>query len=149
MSWLRGLQAAGSGIIASSVRMSVIAENLANAEATRTVEGGPYRRQVVVLSSMAEGERWFGPEAFKRAIWGGGGPCRVQVWGITAARQPTKMVYKPDHPDANAAGYVEMPNVDVPMEMADLTVASRVYEANVAALQVLRAALNEALSLLA
>jgi flagellar basal-body rod protein FlgC len=144
MSWLSGLSVAGSGVRASSLRMDIIAQNIANADATRTPEGGPYHRQVVLLGSAvtspipAFGGADAGPDA-------GGG---VQIEGITDAPDPIRRVYNPGHPDADAQGYVQMPNVDLPMEMADLTVASRVYQANVAAMQTIRRSLNEAVNML-
>ncbi len=146
MNWLRAVEVAGSGIRAASVRMSVIAENLANAEATRTPEGGPYQRQVVLLSSTPVQDTW--PSIMSEQGFRGTELEGVQVTGIVLAQQPTKLVYDPSHPDADAEGYVEMPNVDVPLEMADLTVANRVYQANVAALQTIRRSLNEAIDLL-
>jgi flagellar basal-body rod protein FlgC len=146
MSWFDTLHVAQSGVSVASTRMSVIAENLANAEATRTPEGGPYRRQVALLGTAATGAEqrpWeaglSGPDSSAQG---------VRVVDIVDAPDPTKRVYEPSHPDADAQGYVEMPNVDVPMEMVDLTVASRIYQANIAAMQTVRRSLNEAISLL-
>ena len=140
------LEVPASGVRAASVRMGVIAENLANAEATRTAQGGPYRRQVVQLASRPAADRWGG--LTPGALANGQVLQEVSVQGIIPAPDATKKVYDPGHPDADAAGYVEMPNVDVPMEMADLTVASRVYQANLAALQSLRRALRDTVDLL-
>ncbi|HEY3397667.1 MAG TPA: flagellar basal body rod protein FlgC [Armatimonadota bacterium] len=134
MSWCQALDVSGSGLRAASLRMSVVAENIANADATRTPEGGPYRRRVVLLGSAPGLD--------------GAGLRGVQVVGVTAAAGAARRVYQPGHPDADAQGYVQVPNVDVPLEMADLTVANRVYQANTVALQTIRRSLNETINLL-
>lgn len=144
MSWWQALEVSGSGVRAASVRMSVIAENVANADATRTPEGGPYRRRVVLLGSAPSGPSgWPG-----RGADVGGARLGVQVLGIIATQEPLRRVYQPGHPDADAQGYVAVPNVEVPLEMADLAVANRVYQANTVALQTLRRSLNDTISLL-
>ena len=146
MSWLGALDVAGTGVTAAGVRMGVIAENLANSDTTRTEVGGPYRRRVVVLaSSPLEGSAFRPPVGWRP---GEGELVGVTVREIAEAPDPVKRVYEPGHPDADAQGYVAMPNVQVPLEMADLVVASRVYQANVTALQTLRRSLSESLNLL-
>jgi len=113
-----------SGMTAERLRMDTIANNLANANTTRTAAGGPYRRQVPVFAARERGLR-SGPGGFAGA--------GVRVVGIRHDPGPPRLVYDPSHPDAGPDGYVAMPNVDVVREMVDLISASRAYEANVAA----------------
>ncbi|HHW15643.1 MAG TPA: flagellar basal body rod protein FlgC [Firmicutes bacterium] len=118
------LEVSASALTAERLRLDVIANNLANANTTRTPEGGPYRRQVVVFAPRTdEGSGW--PLADRGA---GGG---VRVVGIMPDSAPLRRVYNPGHPDADAEGYVTMPNVDPVVEMVDLIAATRAYEANV------------------
>jgi flagellar basal-body rod protein FlgC len=137
----------GSGLSAERLRMDVTAENLANAQSTRGADGQPYRRKEVVLQ-QADG---FG-EALRLAS--ASGPTAqpasrgVQVSGIVEDESPNRQVYDPGHPDANAEGYVEMPNVDPVTEMVDLISASRAYEANVTAMQTAKSMFAKTLDLL-
>jgi flagellar basal-body rod protein FlgC len=123
-----------SALTAERLRMDVTAENLANAQTTRTAAGGPYRRKEVVLES-AGGEGSFGTQL--NAAMGGatGTPGGVKAAAIIEDPTPGKRTYDPSHPDADAQGYVTMPNVDTVTEMVDLIGSSRSYEANVTALQ--------------
>jgi flagellar basal-body rod protein FlgC len=130
-----------SGLRAQRLRLEVIAANLANAQSTRTPEGGPYRRRDVVLRSMPGGE------VFDDLLPGGTAPSPgVEVTRVVTDQRPPRMVFDPGHPDANSQGYVAMPNIDVVTEMVDMMAASRAYEANVTAInaskRVLEAALN-------
>ena len=136
MSFFGSLDVSASGLTAERMRMDVSAENLANAQTTRTATGGPYRRKEVVLEDAAPGS--FGASLASAMGARGGGaatPGGVQVAGIVEDSTPMKTVYDPGHPDANAQGYVKMPNVDTVTEMTDLISASRAYEANVTAMQ--------------
>lgn len=112
-----------SGIRAQRVRMNIIANNIANAETTRTESGmGPFRRQMVLLQGYP----------IKRLS-----PAKkagVEVKSVTYDYTPFKEVYQPGHPDADKDGIVRYPNVNVAVEMADLVSAQRTYEANVAVL---------------
>ncbi|MDI6906143.1 MAG: flagellar basal body rod protein FlgC [Thermoanaerobacterales bacterium] len=112
-----------SGLTAERLRLDIVANNLANAETTRTPQGGPYRRQTVVFA-----------QRLQRALhgWRNAG---VQVTAIVQDDGPPRTAYEPDHPDARADGYVEYPNVNVVNEMIDMLSATRAYEANAAALQ--------------
>jgi flagellar basal-body rod protein FlgC len=124
---------AGSALSAERLRMDVTAENLANANTTRTADGGAYRRKVVVLEQQQAGSS-FG-NALASEMRRGEKPAGVQVAGIAEDTTPNRRVYEPGHPDADAQGYVERPNVDTVTEMVDLISASRTYEANVTAMQ--------------
>jgi flagellar basal-body rod protein FlgC len=123
----------GSALSAERLRMDVTAENLANANTTRTAAGGPYRRKVVVLETQ-QPSRSFGTELASQ-MRRGDKPAGVQVGAIAEDTTPNRRIYDPGHPDADAQGYVSMPNVDSVSEMVDLISASRSYEANVTAMQ--------------
>lgn len=128
------LRVSASGLQAERTRMDVIAENIANVETTRGAGGGPYRRQQVVLATSAV------PNA---------GPGGVRVAAVQADPTPPMRLHNPGHPDADAEGYVLMPNVSLPTEMADMVLAARAYEANAAALRSGRDMIRQALSILA
>ena len=141
MGMFDALQISASALTAERLRMDVTAENLANAQSTRGANGGPYRRKEVILSEAASGQDFgsrlsvaMGSRAAGGAA-GGGTPGGVEVAAITEDARPPRMVHDPGHPDANADGYVAMPNVDSVTEMVDLISSSRAYEANVTAMQ--------------
>ena len=140
------INAAGSGLTAERLRMDVTAENLANANTTRTANGGAYRRKVVVLEQQGAGGA-FGNQ-LAAEMRRGQKPSGVQVAGIAEDTTPNKRIYEPGHPDADAQGYVERPNVDSVTEMVDLISASRTYEANVTAMQTAKVLFNKTLELL-
>ncbi|WP_026911650.1 flagellar basal body rod protein FlgC [Patulibacter minatonensis] len=158
------LDVSASALTASRTQMDVTAENLANAQTTRTAEGGPYRRKSVVLESADVGNRFGdalsgamqrgGLSAAASGAVGGsgsaGGPGAegVQVAGIVEHDAPPRLVYDPGHPDANAEGYVAMPAVDSVTEMVDLIASSRAYEANVTAMQTAKQMYARSLDLL-
>jgi len=114
---------AASGLSAERLRMQTIASNMANVKATRSPEGGPYRRQMLVFE--ADPVNPFGND-LEQAI------ARVEVQGITKDPSPPMMVYDPGHPDADAAGYVAYPNINILQEMVDMMSTNRTYEANAA-----------------
>jgi flagellar basal-body rod protein FlgC len=144
------LDISASALSAERLRMDVTAENLANAQSTRTAAGGPYRRKEVVVQANGDGG-FAGALASAR---GGGGssngaaPGGVSVTGIVADQTPNRLVYDPSHPDANAQGYVSMPNVNPVTEMVDLISASRSYEANVTAMQTSKQMFTKTLDIL-
>ena len=136
MSGLFGsLGISSSGMAAERMRMDVIAENLANADTTRGVDGKPYQRKEVLLQ-QAPGT------SFGDVLAG------VQVSGIVADATPGQRVYDPGHPDADAQGYVTKPNVNSVTEMVDLITASRSYDANVQAMNTAKSMFTKALDLL-
>jgi len=135
MGLLNSLSISASALTAERTRMDVTAENLANAQTTRTEAGGPYRRKVVQVTTDGAGAGSFGSQlqtAMGSSPTSTGGGVRVSA--ITADTTPLKSVYDPGHPDADAAGYVQMPNVEPVEEMVDLITESRAYEANVTAM---------------
>ncbi len=120
---LQGISAreiAVTGLKAQRTRMNLIANNIANAETTRTPEGGPFRRQLAVFRG--------------NEIKAGVNPNKlgVQVKDVISDPSPLREVYDPTHPDANQDGYVAYPNIQMAVEMANLVSAQRAYEANVA-----------------
>jgi flagellar basal-body rod protein FlgC len=149
MGMFDALDVAGSGLSAERMRMDVTAENLANANTTRTAAGGPYRRKVVVLEQEAGGQNSFQTQLASQMKGGSSvNGTGVQVAGIAEDTTPNRKVYDPGHPDADANGYVSMPNVDSVSEMVDLISASRAYEANVTAMQSAKTLFTKTLDLL-
>jgi len=145
MSIFGSLDISASALSAERLRMDVTAENLANAQSTRTANGGPYRRKEVVLEATGDGG-FAGALAAARSADGPNGGVRVA--GIAEDTAPDRLVYDPGHPDANQQGYVRMPNVNPVTEMVDLISASRSYEANVTAMQTAKQMFTKTLDLL-
>ncbi|MCL1926686.1 MAG: flagellar basal body rod protein FlgC [Syntrophorhabdaceae bacterium] len=112
------LKVSGSALQAQRRRMNVIASNLANAQSTRTEEGGPYKRQEVVFATTP-----FEPDPF--SLKG------VNVVDVISDGKPPKPIYDPGHPDSNAEGIVMMPNINPMEEMVNMMMALRAYEASV------------------
>lgn len=143
------LETSASALTAERLRMDVIANNIANVSTTRTPEGGPYRRQMVVLGSRPSFSAAL-QEASGQA--GGADPTArvgrgVRVVQIVQDQRPFKLKYDPTHPDADANGYVQLPNVETVTEMVDLISASRAYEANVTALNAFKQMVSTALQI--
>lgn len=117
---ISGSEIAVSGLKAQRTRMNVIANNIANAETTRTPEGGAFRRHLAVF----RGNQLTATNNVDNV--------GVRVKGVIADKTPLRMVYDPGHPDANKDGYVAYPNIDLSIEMVDLVSAQRAYDANIA-----------------
>jgi flagellar basal-body rod protein FlgC len=139
---------AGSGLSAQRIRMDVTAENLANADTTRAANGQPYQRQEVVLAQVAS-------SGFSGALSGAiqqsaGAPpiAGVSVAGIVADATPDHQIYDPGSPEANAQGYVKMPNVSTVTEMTDLISESQSYQSDVTAMQTAKSMFGSTLGLL-
>jgi flagellar basal-body rod protein FlgC len=129
------LDISASGMAAERLRMDVTSANLANADTTRGPDGRPYRRQEVVLQAGGNG-------SFGDVLAG------VQVAAIVPDEAPGRRVYDPGHPDADAQGYVTLPNVNTVTEMTDLITESRGYEADTKALEAAKAMYTKTLELL-
>ena len=142
MSFLNSLNISGSALTAQKLRMDVISSNIANAATTRTEDGEPYRRKMVVFE---ESSNSFSNvlSSFKNQDSGSG----VQVSGIIQDQSPLKAVYNPEHPDADENGYVLMPNVDTVTEMIDMMSATRSYEANVTVFNAVKMMAEKALEI--
>jgi flagellar basal-body rod protein FlgC len=138
------LAISASALRAERLRLDAIASNLANANTTRTVEGGPYKRKNVVLvtqpleSDFAATIQAMSEEAVRRG---------VAVSEVVEDPTPPRMVFDPGHPDANPEGYVAYPNVNPVAEMVDLMAATRAYEANVQAVNATKRMSDAALSI--
>jgi len=145
MGMFDSLNVSATGLTAERLRMDVTAENLANAQTTRGADGQPYKRKEVVLGQAASGG--FGSQ-LAAAMGGTSSAGGVEVKAIAEDSAPGKLVYDPGHPDANADGYVQMPNVDTVSEMVDLISSSRAYEANVTAMQSAKQMFSKTLDIL-
>ncbi len=130
--FITGMRISSSGMAAQRMRLNTISSNLANINTTRTPEGGPYRRKDVVFEAMPDA-RNFG-EIFSSTD-PKGNMQRVQVVDVISDRRAPILKYEPNHPDANAEGYVAYPNINTMEEMTNMIQATRAYEANVSALQ--------------
>lgn len=129
MSFLNSFNISGSGLTAQRLRMDVISENIANKDATRTEAGGPYRRKTVVFTAVNDFK-----ELLAANLQDGNIKRGVEVTEIVEDPSDFKLVYDPEHPDANEEGYVELPNVDTLKETIDMMEAYRAYQANITAL---------------
>jgi flagellar basal-body rod protein FlgC len=118
---------AASGMAAQRLRVQLVAANVANSETTRTPEGGPFRRKDAVFQVASLGKT---PDGM--ALTG------VQVSGVIASSEPFITRYEPNHPDADADGIVQYPNIDPTAEMVNLTEATRAFDANVAVIRAVR-----------
>ena len=123
---MRPLAISADGMSAQQRFLEVISNNLANAEVTKTAEGGAYKRQIAELSPDADGR---------------------PTLSVVRDPRPGRMQYDPGHPDANADGFVEYPNVDVNSELVDLMITRRVHEANVSVFQAAKGMLRKALEI--
>jgi len=146
--FFRSLGIAATGLSAQRQRIDVIVSNIANAETTRTEDGGPYRRRIVELATqlfgaeggLLEAGRIYpsGEYAGELPLPGVTGGEGVQVTGIAEDATEGPLVYDPGHPDADANGYVRMPNVSLTQETVNLMEARRMYEANATAFQAIK-----------
>ncbi|MEO5346304.1 MAG: flagellar basal body rod protein FlgC [Magnetococcus sp. YQC-9] len=137
--FLTSFRVTSSGLSAQRLRLNIIAENLANAQTTRTPEGGPYKRKDPVFSAKSFDEMLSREQM--AATTG------VTVERIHVDERPPRLQYDPTHPDANAQGYVAMPNVDPTAEMVNMMAASRAYESNVTVLNASKAMAMKALEI--
>ncbi|GFO53356.1 flagellar basal-body rod protein FlgC [Geomonas sp. Red276] len=127
MDFFSSMDISASALSAERTRMNLISSNLANANSTRTAEGGPYRRRDAVFTATPA------PGSFGAALGRATQARSVAVTNIVEDQNPPRLQYEPNNPDADAKGYVAYPNVNVVEEMADMISASRSYEANITA----------------
>ncbi|MBN2058466.1 MAG: flagellar basal body rod protein FlgC [Candidatus Saganbacteria bacterium] len=137
----RALDISVSGLQAQRITQELIASNLANIGTTRTVYGGPYRRRIAVLGEKPIS---FADELSRAEASLGGG---VEVTEVVEDSSPFQKVYNPGHPDADADGFVELPNVNYSTEMVDMMYASRLYEANITAFNSTKKMMQDTLQL--
>lgn len=145
MAFLNSMDISLSALTAQRLRLDVISENIANVQTTRTEGGGPYRRKTVVFQPIDNGFR----DALTGAMNDGTATAPVQggvmVSQVAEDQTPFKIVYDPTNPDADAQGYVQMPNVDILKETVDAMSASRSYDANVTAFNTIKLMASKAL----
>lgn len=159
MSFFDSFNISASGMTAQRLRMDTISQNLANVNTTRTDSGEAYRRKTVVFQEINNGKSFRNhldnylndykassntATGLRRSLGGSGG---VKVTSIVEDQSPFIEVYDPTHPDANEAGYVEMPNVNSVEEMTNLISANRSYEANITAFNATKGMASKALEI--
>ena len=177
MSAFNSFEISATGLTAERLRMDVAANNIANVETTRTPEGGPYRREMVVFAPRGGDQQPFRLPAVIQRLMDDDGPDAstagageqtdsftgipgldastrgsdlgqgVRVEAVVSDPSPGHLVYEPGHPDANAQGYVAMPNVSMINEMVDMMSATRAYEANIAAIDSAKTMAQQAISI--
>ncbi|MGE0316131.1 MAG: flagellar basal body rod protein FlgC [Vicinamibacterales bacterium] len=133
------INASASALNAERVRIEVAVSNIANAESTRGADGQPYRRRDVVLAADPV-------QGFDSAL-ASANAVGVRVDGVVTDQSPFQRRYEPSHPDADETGFVELPNVDSSQEMVDMLGAARGYQANLAAISIIRDMIARALEL--
>ena len=145
MGYFGALDISASGLTAQRLRMDTISQNIANVNTTNTRNGTPYKRKVPVFEERTTGGIFNGylVSAYKGDNIGNG----VRVSNIIEDNAPFKKVYEPGHPDADAEGYVSLPNVEVVTEMVNMISASRSYEANVTAINTTKSISMKALEI--
>ena len=143
---MRSLFSGVAGLKSHQTRMDTIGNNIANVNTTRTSEGGPYQRQFVVFEPRPSSGAF--AKLMNRQMQLNGVQLNgVKVTGIKKDDSPPRMIYEPGHPDADADGYVKMPNINIITEMVDMMTASRAYEANVTAVNVAKSMMLKALEI--
>ncbi len=143
MDFFSAMRIASSGMSVQRTRMNITTSNLANVETTRTEEGGAYKRRIAVVVAVPLSETFdeiLGDRLHDQTHG-------VEVSAIESDPREGRLAYDPEHPDANAEGYVEYPNVNVVSEMVNMLTASRSYEANVTAIKAVKAMANSALEI--
>lgn len=138
------LEVSGSALGAERWRAELVAANMANAETTRTSQGGAYRRQMLVFRAQPMPRFPLLLARLHKAVPDGG----VRVEHVVADTSPMPRRYEPGHPDADTSGYVTYPNVNPVMEMADLLSAVRAYQLNAAAVQAAKSMIQQSLQIL-
>lgn len=141
MSSFSSFNISASGLSTERLRMDTIASNIANVSTTRTADGGPYRRKVAVFQENFDNVYDAATNKYEEK------PLGVRAVKIAEDQSPFQMEYDPGNPDANADGYVAMPNVNVLNEMVDMMASTREYEANVTAINDEKGMYNQALQI--
>lgn len=136
-----GIDISASGLTAQRLRMDTISSNIANAETTRDEDGNTYRRKTPVFKQSFENA--LASKGKNKNSTGSG----VEVGEIVEDQSPFRLEYRPEHPDANQDGYLELPNVSVMTEMVNMIDASRAYEANIQAITNYKSMANSALNI--
>ena len=140
----KSIDISASALTAQRLRMDTISSNIANVETTRTEDGGPYRRQITVFRERMENVFNRLDSSSTASNSGGNG---VVVDRIAEDQSPFRREYRPEHPDADEDGYLELPNISVMNEMVNMIDASRAYEANIKAISNYKSMANSALNI--
>lgn len=130
-----------SGLNLERLKLDVISSNITNVNTTRTPDGGPYLKKTVSFEESIKREQSYFTGLPSTQSFG------VRSTGIVENEENIRLVFEPDHPDANEEGYVAYPNVDMADEMIDLITTMRAYDANVTAMNASKAMLNRALQI--
>jgi flagellar basal-body rod protein FlgC len=147
MSLFSIISVSASGMAAQRTRAELLAENLANADTTRTPEGGPYRRKDAVFATDSADSPFASVFESARNAITGAGPEGVGVADIVVDNREPERRYLPGHPDADAQGYVAFPRVNPAEDMVDLIGAARGYQANVAAISAVKDMIQRSIDL--
>ncbi|WP_213974455.1 flagellar basal body rod protein FlgC [Tepidanaerobacter acetatoxydans] len=140
MGFFNSLDISASGLTAQRFRLDTISNNIANANTTRTEEGGPFQRERVVFQERNTTGSFSNYLDQQK-------PAGVKVVAIEKDTAPFKALYDPTHPDADPSGYVMLPNVNIVTEMVDMISATRSYEANVTAINSAKSMMSKALEI--
>jgi flagellar basal-body rod protein FlgC len=130
------IQSTRSALDAERTRIEIVSQNLANANVTRSIDGQPYKRKQVVFETLVN-----------NAGTNANSVSTIRVSRVESDNRPFREVFKPDHPDADARGYVRYPNVNVHEEMVDLIASSRAFEANIAVVKNARQLAQQAMAI--
>ncbi len=139
------MDVSGSALQAERLRAEVVASNMANAETTRTPQGGPYRRQEVVFDSVASDQGVFANHLLSESNGDIGG---VKIAAVVSDNSPGMRRYDPQHPDADKDGYVTYPDINPLTEMVDMMGATRAYDLNSSAVQAEKGMISSSLDIL-
>ncbi len=144
MSFQNSLRISAAGMAAQRQRLNVIASNLANLQTTRTPEGGPYKRKDVVFQAkpLIENQDDLSNDSDRQE------PLSVEMVRVITDNRPPIMKYQPEHPDADAQGYVAYPNVNAIEEMVNMMSATRSYEANLTMMKTAKDMVNKTVEIL-
>lgn len=143
MDFMTAIDIGASGLSAERASLNIISMNLANAKTTRTMEGGPYQRRMVIKGTTEIDDPFTSvmQDHLSRQLKG------VRILGISRDSERFKNVFEPGHPDANEEGYVRYPDINVVEEMTNMLTSTRTYEANVASIGSIKGMWNKALEL--
>lgn len=143
MGFFGSMDTSASGLTAQRLRLDIISQNIANANTTRTPEGGPYKRKAVIFESINNSESF--SNVLNRYVAAKNNGVRVSQ--IVEDNKPFPIIYDPTHPDADEKGYVQLSNVNTVEEMVNMISASRSYEANVTTFNTMKAMVSKALEI--
>ncbi len=146
MSFFNAVNTSATALTAQTLRMDVISENIANANTTRTENGGAYKRKTVLFETANDTRKF--SEYFKDEMKLGTQPTGgVKVRKIAVDNTDGSLVYNPEHPDADENGYVEQSNVNIVEEMVNMISATRSYEANITAMNATKGMVSKTLEI--